>query len=65
MGGSCMFGFILSNTEELTPQQKDRYQQVYCGICRNIRKQSSGLARLGLSFDISAFSDNGARAGAF
>ena len=47
-----MFGFVLSNTEELTPQQKTRYQQVYCGICRNIRQQSSGLARLGLSFDM-------------
>ena len=32
-----MFGFVMADVEELEPQEKKRYQQVYCGICRSIR----------------------------
>jgi hypothetical protein len=38
--------------KELTPEQKNRYTAVYCGICRRIRQQSSNLCRLGLSYDM-------------
>ena len=47
-----MFGYVTGNWNELDQQQKDRYQAVYCGICRDIRVQSSNLARLGLSYDM-------------
>ena len=47
-----MFGFVTANTSELTKEEKVRYQQVYCGICRQIRDQSSQLSRLGLSYDM-------------
>lgn len=47
-----MFGYVSANHGELTQQQKERYGAVYCGICRQIRLQSSGLARLGLSYDM-------------
>ena len=47
-----MFGFVMANMDELSKAQKVRYQSVYCGICRRIQMQSSGLCRLGLSYDM-------------
>lgn len=47
-----MFGFVTVNYSELSEEQKDRYQAVYCGICRQIREQSGQLARLCLSNDM-------------
>ncbi len=47
-----MFGLVLASTGELNPQQKQRYQGMYCGICRNIGEQSSQIARLGLRYDM-------------
>ena len=46
-----MFGFVAASVEELTPEEKQRYNSVYCGICRRIRSQSSNLSRLTLSYD--------------
>ena len=47
-----MFGYVMANVKELTEQEKKRYNAVYCGICRQIRKRSSQLSRLGLSYDM-------------
>ena len=47
-----MFGYVTANMKELTKQQQKRYEAVYCGICRQIREQSSGVSRLGLSYDM-------------
>lgn len=47
-----MFGYVTANLKELNPEQKQRYQGVYCGICRQIRSRANQLSRLGLSFDM-------------
>ncbi len=47
-----MFGTVTASVKELTQEQKQRYNGVYCGICRAIRTQCSSLARLGLSYDM-------------
>ena len=47
-----MFGLVSANLRELTKEEKLRYNAVYCGICRQIRQQSSATARLGLSYDM-------------
>lgn len=47
-----MFGYVTANMKELTKDQQKRYEAVYCGICRQIREQSSGASRLGLSYDM-------------
>ena len=47
-----MFGFVTASIGELTKEQKQRYNAVYCGICRQIRLRSSSFARLGLSYDM-------------
>lgn len=47
-----MFGFVTANLSELTPEEKQRYNAVYCGICRQIRFRASNLSRIGLQFDM-------------
>ena len=47
-----MFGFVMADRKELLPEEDSRYQQIYCGICRQMRLRHGSLARLGLSFDL-------------
>ena len=47
-----MFGFVMANVKELSKEAQQRYNAVYCGICRQIRSRSSNLSRLGLSYDM-------------
>lgn len=47
-----MFGYVNANFQELTKEQKQRYNAVYCGICRRIRVQAGNVSRLGLSYDM-------------
>lgn len=51
-----MFGYVQANRKELSDPQFQRYQQVYCGVCRGIREQSGQLARLGLQYDMAFLS---------
>lgn len=51
-----MFGFVMANVAEMDRSRENRYLQVYCGICRQIRKRSSQMARLGLSYDMAFLS---------
>lgn len=47
-----MFGLVTASVEELTEEQKNRYQAAYCGICRKIRSCDGQLCRLSLSYDM-------------
>ncbi len=47
-----MFGFVWADLKELSPEDRARYQQVYCGICRQIRLRCSSSCRLSLSYDM-------------
>lgn len=47
-----MFGYVTASWKELGKEDQTRYNAVYCGICRQIRAQTSNLARLGLSYDM-------------
>lgn len=51
-----MFGFVTANLEELQPEEKLRYNSVYCGICRQIRAQASQSARMTLRYDMAFLS---------
>ncbi|MBO7184590.1 MAG: hypothetical protein J6V34_02195 [Oscillospiraceae bacterium] len=51
-----MFGFVAANIKELQPEEKLRYNSVYCGICRQIRARASQSARLTLRFDMAFLS---------
>ncbi len=47
-----MFGYVIANFKELEKPQLQRYNAVYCGVCRQMRLQSGGMTRFGLSYDI-------------
>ena len=47
-----MFGLVVASLDELGEEEKNRYQAVYCGICRAIRDADGQLCRLGLSYDM-------------
>ena len=47
-----MFGYVMANIRELSKDQLERYNSVYCGICRRIRQQTGNAARLTLSYDM-------------
>lgn len=47
-----MFGYVTANVQELTKEQKTRYNAIYCGICRRIRHQSGNPARISLRYDM-------------
>ncbi len=51
-----MFGYVTANVKELTKAQRQRYNAVYCGICRRIRSDASQAARLALSYDMAFLS---------
>lgn len=47
-----MFGYITANLTELSQPEKDRYGEIYCGICRAMGKEASQFSRLGLRYDM-------------
>ncbi len=46
-----MFGFVMADIKELSGEQRQRYNAVYCGVCRQMRLRASSAARFGLSYD--------------
>ena len=47
-----MFGYVSISAKELSKAELERYNSIYCGICRRIREQASQTARLALSYDM-------------
>ncbi len=52
MGGDGVFGYVTASMDELTKEEKQRYNGVYCGICRQIHHRGGQLSRLVLSYDM-------------
>lgn len=47
-----MFGYVVASQEELTQQQRLRYQGCYCGLCRCIGEHYGTLPRMALNYDM-------------
>lgn len=47
-----MFGYVTANVAELDTQQRQRYGEIYCGICQAIGKECADICRLGLRYDM-------------
>lgn len=47
-----MFGYIECNRAKLSRKELERYQSVYCGLCRNLKSRYGELERLSLSYDM-------------
>ena len=47
-----MFGYIECNRSKLSREEQERYQSVYCGLCRNLKMRYGDLERMSLSYDM-------------
>lgn len=47
-----MFGYIIANPELLDEDQRRRYRECYCGLCRAIGEECSSLSRVSLNYDM-------------
>ena len=47
-----MFGFVTANIVDLSDEEKERYQAMYCGLCHALRVRHGNLARFALSYDL-------------
>lgn len=47
-----MFGYIICDKGELRMREYEAYQNVYCGLCRQLKKAAGPLSRLFLSYDM-------------
>ncbi len=50
-----MFGFIRPVKSELRVKEAERFQQVYCGLCRAVRMEYGSFYTLFLSYDMTFF----------
>ena len=46
-----MFGYVIPAKEPLNEAQRERYYQVYCGVCKGLAQEYGQFARLFLSYD--------------
>lgn len=47
-----MFGYINVNREQLSEEDKTKYQSFYCGLCRQLGKNAGLKAQMLLNFDL-------------
>lgn len=47
-----MFGYVVCNKKALSQEEQERYQSVYCGVCRSLKKRFGQLERFSLSYDM-------------
>jgi hypothetical protein len=47
-----MFGYVVCNKKELDKEEAQRYQSVYCGLCRTLEKKYGQLSRMSLNYDM-------------
>lgn len=47
-----MFGYVICNRQRLAKEEIDRYQGMYCGVCRSLQRQFGQLERFTLNYDM-------------
>lgn len=50
-----MFGYIRPEKDELLVGEYNRYKSIYCGICKQIKKNFGNIPRTSLTYDITFF----------
>lgn len=46
-----MFGYIVCNKSELSKEEHQRYQKIYCSLCRELKQKYGQIARFSLNYD--------------
>lgn len=47
-----MFGFVQTNVDDLTKEEKERYHAVYCGLCQTLGGRHGFYSRMALTYDL-------------
>jgi hypothetical protein len=47
-----MFGYVVCNKQELDQEEIERYQSVYCGLCKTLERKYGQLSRMSLNYDM-------------
>lgn len=47
-----MFGYIVANREEMSPEDLLRYRACYCGLCGSLKKRYGEAGRITLTYDM-------------
>lgn len=47
-----MFGYIICNKKGLSQEELDRYQKVYCGLCKTLGERYGQMERMSLTYDM-------------
>ena len=47
-----MFGYVVANHDDLTPQQMERYRGAYCGLCKTLGQRHGFFSRMSLTYDM-------------
>lgn len=50
-----MFGIVTATLSSVTPQEKERYQAAYCGLCRALKERYGQASRAVLSYDLTFY----------
>lgn len=50
-----MFGIAVARLDQLTEDEKIRYQSLYCGLCRTLKQRYSQVSTAALSYDLTFF----------
>ncbi len=48
-----MFGYVVANLDKLSTEQRELYQAVYCGLCRELGHRHGQVTRATLTYDMS------------
>lgn len=47
-----MFGYVIANASALSELEKQRYRQIYCGLCQQLGALHGQLSRMSLTYDM-------------
>lgn len=47
-----MFGYVVANKQDLTPEQQEHYRACYCGLCRVLGQRYGTAGRMTLTYDM-------------
>ena len=50
--GEKMFGYIICNKSKLAHEEIERYQRIYCGLCKVLEKRFGQLERMSLNYEM-------------
>lgn len=54
-GAPLMFGIAVAQLDQVSAAEKERYQALYCGLCRTLKERYGQVSRAVLSYDLTFY----------